>query len=239
MRHLRRYGAGLLFLAWSLTAAAATPPGVQLFTVLDRAVVAVGEPFEVRIVAYLPAGAPAFEAAFRAGRFAAPFDGLALIRRDLLPVRERPTAAGTVRVLTLRYTLRARRAGRVQIPAFRVPGGMPALDTPPRVLHAYQVTPSFYAARWAVVPVVAEAPASEAGRVIRRTGSAFLAAPDAFVTGYHVVMGAHRVWLTLPGGRRIRVKKAWAVDPVRDVVVLYVDPAEVRQAGLKPLRLAP
>ena len=246
-RTLRKTTSRLLGLVLFLTVPTtvrATPGTAQVFSVLDRKVVTVGEVFVLRVEAYVTSGTAEegarFEQAFREGRFAGPLSDVMLVRDEMLPLRFRTTGAGAaVLVMTRRFELRARHTGSLTVPSFEVRAGGQVFATAPRVMHAYRVTPAFFAAREAVVPVVTEARDPAAGRAILRTGSAFLVASDAFLTGYHVIMDARRVWLTLPDGRRLRIKKAWAVDPVRDVAVLYVDPGAVRRAGLVPLRLAP
>src|SRR5690606_13295318 len=88
-----------------------------------------------------------------------------------------------------------------------------------------------------IVPLVSEA--AEPGFRYRRIGSAFLIAPDVLATSFHTVIDAEAITVVLPDGQRLRVRKAWALDPVRDVALLYIDPKRAAQAGMQPLPLAP
>ncbi|MDX1419983.1 MAG: serine protease [Rubricoccaceae bacterium] len=144
--------------------------------------------------------------------------------------------AGTqVYELSRRFTLVPRRVGALTIPAVTIALADTAFATAPQVVHAYRPYEA-QAAQRSVVPLVVE------GRVgtqrVQRVGSGFFMAEDALVTAYHVVLGAERVRLQLPGGRHVTTTRAWAVDPERDVAVLWVDPRAVEAAGVRPLELA-
>ncbi len=233
----------LLWLAVPLpVGAAAAPPdgaGVQIFSTVAHATVAVGAPLVMRVEVYAASGTAAqLEAAFRAGGFDAEPDGLELVSREATPARWQRSADGaSVLVVTGRFVLRALRTGALTVPAFRMHYEGQTYAARAHRLLGYRLETGFFAARRAVVPVEVEVNDYERRKIYLRNGSAFLVAPDAFITSYHVVMDADRVRLTLPGGKQIAVKKVWAVDPVRDVVVLYVDPKQTQKAGMEPLPL--
>lgn len=235
--------ASLLWLgAWVPVEAPRASPGeagVQIFSVVERTAVAVGAPLVMRVEVYAASGTKArLEEAFRHGAFAGGLDGLELLSREDAPARRRTDAdGGSVLVVTGRFVLRALRAGALTTPAFEVRYEGRTYAARTHHILAYRVTPRIFSARQAVVSIDAEVHDPDQERIYLRNGSAFLVAPDAFITSYHVVMDADRVRLTLPGGKRLSIKKVWAVDPVRDVVVLYVDPKETRRAGMEPLPL--
>src|SRR5690606_17539068 len=132
--------------------------------------------------------------------------------------------AGTrVFELSRRFVLRPLRAGALVIPSVpvEVPGA--GFATAAQPLRAYAAGAAGTARR-SVVPLVAEGRVR--GQVVQRIGSGFFVAEDALVTAYHVVLGAERVRLRLPDGRRVTTGRAWAVDPVRG-----------RAAGIRPLVL--
>ena len=217
---------------------------LQLFSATSRSVVGRGTAFAFEVEAYaspLSLGdAHRVAAAFEA----AAFDGLPpeieVMRRE--PVRQRlqPTEAGPpVLVLSRRFVLRASAEGAVEVPPFRVEVGETALATAPHPIAVYEVSPAFFRASRSVLPVVAERVTDGSKRIYTRTGSAFLVAPDALVTSLHVVLDAEAVYAMLPSGRRIRLGRAWTVDPARDVAVLYLDPKRTSAERLEPLPLAP
>ena len=209
------------------------PLPLQLFAAPERWVVAVGQSFGYRVEAVaLPSdaeGEAALVAAFRAVTL--PDGAFEVVRAESLTVR-RDDATGAVE-LARAFTLRARAAGALTLPsvALRVPGAR-TWATRPQTLHAYRSEAAIYLAAASVVPVVAE------GRGVQRRGSAFLVGDDALVTAFHVVQGARAVRVLLPDGRRLTTRRAWALDPARDVAVLYLDPGAVRRAGLHALPLA-
>ena len=197
----------------------------------------VGAPLILQVDVYVsPARASVRVAeSIKAGRLTGPFGGVEVVRRASLPAR-RKEAAEDVMVLSEQFILRPLRGGPIEVPAFSFWVGAEQYTTSPHRAHAYSVDRSFFDTRYAIVPVLAQVRDEEARRIFRRNGTAFLVAPNAFVTSYHVVMDAPRVWLFLPNGRQLTVKKAWVVDPVHDVVVLAVDPKDTKE--LLPLRLA-
>ncbi len=216
---------------------------VQVFSKVSRVVVAVGVTFALEVEVYAsPASmeaAASIERAFMGAPYHAEAEGFELIR-------EESTASGFRQdvdqplVLVRRFMLRLGRAGLHQVPSFRFTVGGRAYATPERQVTGYAVEPGFMEAGKAIMPIVAER-----GHMawkqpgFMRVGSAFLIAPDALVTSLHVILDARRVWVTLPGGKRLSVRKAWAVDPERDIALLYVDPKAVARAGLVALSLAP
>ncbi len=233
----------VILLLWAGSARAQTemkPNGsmvVQTFSTLDRSVVAVRAPLILRVDVYVsPAeAAPDVSKSLAAGRFDGLFSGVEVVRREPLPIRS-DEPDGNVLVLSERFILRALRAGPIEVPAFAFEVGRETFATSPHRAHGYRVDQTFFDARYAVVPVLAETRDEHSRRIYRRNGSAFLVAPDAFVTSYHVVMDAPSVRLVLPNGRRIKTGRAWVVDPRRDVVVLAVNPKDTKD--LVPLKLA-
>lgn len=231
----------LAWLCWNMPARAgdvAAP--FHVFTVLDQRVVAAGAPFQFEVSLYAaPASATdeqAIRAAFEAGRFAADLKGIELVRTDT-SYAWRAGAEGTpVLELTRRFVLRATTPGVVHVPAYVYERGSTRVASAPRTVHVYALAQELFDARDAILPLVAHW--EENGREEVRTGSAFMVAPDAVVTSFHVIVDARRVVLTLPDGRTMRIRKAWALDPARDVAVLYVDPDRMAAAGVQPLPFA-
>lgn len=201
---------------------------LQAFSSLSRGVVAAGETFalEVEAVGALEGEAVVFDLADSEG-------ALEVVRvEEVEAIRGVFEGRGVV-VLGRRFVLRSRQAGRWAVPEVSVLVGAERAVTGPHTIHVYDGAAGVYAAARAVFPVVSE------GDGFQRIGSAFLIAEDAVVTAYHVVVGASRVRLQLPNGQRLTTRHAWALDPVRDVAVLRVDPEAVRRAGVAPLALAP
>ena len=237
--------AGLICLGlpMAVQAQALADPSLQVFSKVSRVVVAVGVTFVLEVEVYAsPASREAavgIERIFMGTAYNAEAEGFEL-------VREESTASGFQEgaerplVMVRRFTLRTHRSGRHRLPPFRFQVDGRVYATPERQVTGYTVDPGFMEAGKAVLPIVAERNRmawQQPGFL--RVGSAFLIAPDALVTSLHVIMDARRIWVRLPGGKRLSLRKAWAIDPVRDVAVLYVDPETVAEAGLVPLRLAP
>lgn len=199
----------------------------EVFSHLSRPVVAVGDTLSL-VVDVL--AAPTSEAALAVlvdafGRAPAPA-AESLVEAGASGVTMRRT--GRVVELSRRFTLRAGRAGATAVPAV---GIAPGLASRPHTVTAYTRSPA--AASVGHVRVEGQA----RGEGFTRTGTAFLVAPGALVTAYHVVAGARRVTVQGPSGRPLRIRGVWALDPVRDVAVLAVDPADARAAGLSSLPL--
>lgn len=212
---------------------------LQLFTQMDRRVVAVGEtvPFTVEGLA-VPAtdeAAHALIAAFSRLAFPrgihASFD---VVRAEDPIVRRRENEP--VYELSRRFLLRPLQDGEQTIPSLPVVLDGAVYQTRPQTLRVYTSQEGLAAAQRSVVPLVAES--ARNGRLLRRIGSGFFLAEDALVTAYHVVLDANVVRLTLPDGRRVSTDRVWAIDPARDVAVLYVSPRSVERAGVEPLRLS-
>ncbi len=226
--HMRIATLALVLLAMT-TAGAARTLTPHVLTTLSREAVAVGETFALEVEALV--GADGDEAALVRG-LGAPLPevrGIEVVRDEGVRV----TTLEGARLLTRRLLLRALTEGALTMPGLSLTLDGATVHTEPYRIVAYRPTSDFYEATRAVLPVAAE------GDGFVRLGSAFLVEEDALVTAYHVVVGADRVRVHLPNGRRVTVKEVWAVDPVRDVAVLRVDPRAVRRAGLSPLTLAP
>ena len=163
------------------------------------------------------------------------------IQRDFsLQRAEEPGArrrAGTrIFELSRQFVLQPKHPGVLTIPPVALLLGGDTLRTRAHTLHVYQPDATLEEARRAVVPLIAET--LQGATATRRIGSGFFIAEDALVTAYHVVLDADHVRLQLPDGRRITTNRAWAIDPVRDVAVLYVNPEAVHRAGVTSLTLA-
>lgn len=219
-------------------------PVAHFFGSLERTVVASGAPVVMEVEGYLLVTSPddvaAMTAAFEQATLDGPADGITVVRREDRPVRRMTLVDGPeVAVFSTRFILRTERTGRLDVPPFAVRFGGRVYRVMVPALQVYELDPGFFSVRQAVVPVQVQARDATTGRRLHRIGTAFLAAPDALVTGYHVVMDAERVEVTLPDGRTQRLDRAWAVDPIRDVVVLYVNPKLTRAANMQPLSMAP
>ncbi len=233
------------FLLFSCTASAgprfSDEPTLQIFAALDQSIVALGEPFVLTVeVYYTPKGQAETEAvslAFEQAELCVNEAVFEVLRRDRSPVHHALVEGTPVTRFSERFILRAHRTGKLTLPEYRLQLGsrtyMPAVPS----LSVYQVDREFFRRSQAIMQVIAEAP--RGSRVPDRTGTAFLVGPDAAVTSFHVIMDAERVQLRLPDGKSIWTRKAWVLDPSRDIAVLYVDPDEVKWAGLPILELAP
>lgn len=239
----RALAAALFALALGPVAAAAPPTGgpsdpyrAHLFSRVDRAAVPVGGLVEWSVEAL---GAPvsasardalvaAFEALDPAG------SGLEEVRRTDVLTR----VTGDVIELQRRFVFRVTDPALDAFPAVALPLGRGhRLASRAHPLHIYRPSAALDAAVRSVVALEVEGRAGDAP--FTRTGSAFLAGPDALVTAFHVVAGARRIVARLPDGRTVRLRRVWALDPARDVAVLQIDPDAARTAGLHPLVLAP
>ena len=213
---------------------------VQLFSAPAARVVAVGEElrFDVHGVA-VPRGADAAERLVHAlQRMAFPSG----INEDFQVVEATPTtilrrADTEILDFSRRFTLRARHSGWLTVPAVVVP-----LDDGSETTHVHKRFSPTVRMRLCPAPAKTFSPlvahARIGRRVVERIGSGFLIGPDALVTAYHVVIGADRVRVRLPGGESITTNKVWAMDPVRDVAILHVDPESILRAQLVPLQLS-
>ncbi len=224
-----RVGIGVIALLVASLAQAAPPPSVQVFSTINRAVVAVGETFVLEVEAVVGTAA-GDEVRFKLGELDGQFE---VVRSEVTGPAFGTFEGQAMTVVGSRFVLRALETGRLDVPAVTVRAGALHAETQPHTLHVYDDASGFYAAPRAVFPIVAE------GDGFQRIGSAFLIAEDAVVTAYHVVVGTGRVRIQLPDGQRVTTRKVWALDPVRDVAILELDPEAVRRAGVTPLPLAP
>ncbi|MEM6647615.1 MAG: trypsin-like peptidase domain-containing protein [Bacteroidota bacterium] len=149
---------------------------------------------------------------------------------------QKQTPAGRLWLGEQTYSFRATAPGPIKTPTWRLSVG--DAHTTVSSLTGLAYAPDAAVRRAAVLPIVAERQTETMGRSIRRSGSAFAVGPDALVTSFHVVGGAHKVWITLPNGRRITTRRAWVVDPDRDVIVLHVGGDALEKAGVEPLVMA-
>ena len=207
----------------------AASPGVEVFTSIDRRALAVG--------GYLLLDVELLRAGDDAGPLREALDGVRLPETDAFDLVRAPAASAKVTDGVVeaqrRFVLRARRAGAAAVPAPRVELDGRELAAPTHAVRVFEAPPREAFA--SVVPIVAQG--REGETTFRRTGTAFLAAPDALVTAYHVVAGANRVLVRLPSGRTVRLRRVLALDPARDVAVLHIDPRHAE--GLPVLAFAP
>ncbi len=213
---------------------------LQLFSMPESHVVSVGEEwrFEVQGVAAPRDEEALNELVIALRRMAFPGEinaNFQVVEASTPTVRR--TADSNIIEFYRHFTLKATRTGRLIIPAVVVPLDGSEARTRPREIRAYRENEDLARAHQNVVPVVAEGRVGR--RELRRIGSGFLIADDALVTAYHVVIGSDRVRIRLPNGRSVTTNKAWAIDPVRDVAVLRIDPETMTDAGLSPLQLSP
>jgi len=218
---------GGLLLLLAPFAQAATGGGAQVFSSVSRDVVGVGETFMLDVDVVLASA----EQEVTIG--VAEEGAIELLRAEPVEALRGTMGETDVAVLSRRFVLRPLREGVLAVPSVVVHVDGTRATTPSHEIRAYGNADGFYRATESVLPVVAE------GDSFVRIGSAFLVAEDALVTAYHVVVGTDRVRVQLPNGKRVTTRKVWAVDPVRDVAVLHIEPREVRRAGMTPLALAP
>ena len=234
--------AAVLALAAALPSAAQDRLALQLFSTVDREAVAEGEPLWLTVEALaVPADARA------AGALVAAFDGWDLARQlgDGFEVvqaeADAPRVTGGAVELRRRVRVRVPGGAVAEVPALRLDvaldGRTVSRATRPHPVRVFRAGRGVDLAARSVVSVTAEGALD--GVAFERRGSAFAVGGDALVTAYHVVVGARRVRVRLPDGREVRLGRAWALDPERDVAVLYLDAETARGAGLRPLAVAP
>lgn len=221
---------GGVLLALVPLAQAADAPRVQVFSSISRDIVAVGETFMLEAEAIVTA---ADECDSVSMEVEVEGSGFEIVRTEPIQAERGTVADVSLAVLTRRFTLRPLHEGTLAVPTVIVRAGPVQTTTQPRTLRVYTGAERFYESARSVLPVVAE------GDGFTRIGSAFLVADDALVTAYHVVVGTDRVRVQLPNGKRLTTTKVWAIDPVRDIVVLHVDAQAMRRADVAPLALAP
>ncbi|MEL6614292.1 MAG: trypsin-like peptidase domain-containing protein [Bacteroidota bacterium] len=202
-------------------------PEAVIFSSLDRRAVEVGGLVEFSVEVLAPMSAAATGDRWEAALGAA----LLTESADVTLVRAWPVARrdgdGVVE-LQRRFVLRVLREGALRIPAMTVG----PLATRPQTLRGFAAWPE---GTESVVPIVAQGRSGQS--TFRRTGTAWLAAPDALVTAYHVVVGASKVRVALPSGRTASVRRVWSLDPERDIAVLHIEPDETE--GMRALVIAP
>ncbi|MEM1093143.1 MAG: trypsin-like peptidase domain-containing protein [Bacteroidota bacterium] len=202
--------------------------------------VAVGETFTVAIEVYAQThrahDVTRLHAALDAASFGGEGTNTAYVTAQEPMGWQKQSTAGRLWLGERTYTFRATAAGPIKTPTWKLTVGNEEVTVPS--LHGLAYAPGNEAQKSAIVPIVAERPTETEGRFVRRSGSAFAVGPDALVTSFHVVGGAHKVWITLPNGRRITTRRAWVVDPDRDVVILHVGGNALEKAGIEPLQMA-
>ncbi|MDX1741323.1 MAG: S1C family serine protease, partial [Rhodothermales bacterium] len=215
----------------------------QMFGRLNKSVVSVGEPFVYEIEVYATVDgalqADALREAVDSITLPVGADPLRLVRIEPVEASMEPALDGMlVARITRRFVFRADAEGVISIPT-------PKLDWAGRrrapvasTITAYRTADSFHDVARGIVPIFVERKDAFRQRTFHRTGSGFFIRHDALVTSFHVVAEADRVHVLLPDGTRIESRDMWSVDPIRDVVVLHVDPNKVRAAGIDPLALA-
>jgi S1-C subfamily serine protease/Tfp pilus assembly protein PilF len=220
---------------------------LQVFSSINRRVVAVGEPVLLEVEAWVtPASAEGIRPVEAALAALTPHplpEGMELLRAESVVVTEHSLPQDRpVWMLRRRFVFRLHQPGEAVIPSMQLLVGTAAYATRPHVLQVYPLDPDFFALPRGIVPVAAEVRISLERGVehrLQRIGTAFLVAPDRLLTSYHVVQDARQVHITLPDGRRHTLHQAWVLDPYHDVAVLYLDPETVARTGLRPLSLAP
>ncbi|MFV1979735.1 MAG: trypsin-like peptidase domain-containing protein, partial [Rhodothermia bacterium] len=239
-----KYSAMLAFVLGVVSTPGESYAQLHFLSSLDRNVAAVGESFvltvELLATPTSDEDLDRYRQAFASIDLELPDTDLELVRS--LRSRERMSFVEPHEVLQLtrKYVLKARRPGRVEVPPIVLPLAGDRYQAGLHDLLAYGRDGSLKQVRRSILPLTVESDIGDNG--LRRFvgyGSSFLVAEDALVTAFHVVVNARKIHVTLPNGRRLSLKKVWAVDPGRDVVVLKIDPDEIRKAGLTPLQIEP
>ncbi|MEM6325824.1 MAG: trypsin-like peptidase domain-containing protein [Bacteroidota bacterium] len=229
----------LLLLGALPLAAQGNPGRAEVFSTLDRRAAEVGGLVELNVeILAVPRSRSHGESLAAALGSAAPGATEAVEVVRAWPVSHRWRE--DVLEIQRRYVLRVRQTGEIEVPAVVMDvredeRRTVRLATRPQALRGFAAWPREQMR--SVVPIVAEG--REGERRFRRTGSAWLAAPDALVTAYHVVVGAGRVRAQLPSGRTVSLGRVWSLDPERDIAVLRIDPRETARAEMQALVIAP
>ena len=231
---------GLLLVGFSSEAGAQA----HFTSSIDRSVAAVGESFLLTLELIASPDSDAERDSIRAAlarlELEVPADDVTIVRSLRPRMTQSSLLEQTVAIATRKFILKAGRPGRVEIPPINLDLPSGRMTAGSHDLMAYSLQRPFTTAKRAVLPLVVESKIGDDG--LRRFigyGSSFLIAEDALVTAYHVIVNAEKVLTTLPNGKQLSIKKIWAVDPLRDIAVLHVDPDEVKKAGLTPLEVAP
>jgi tetratricopeptide (TPR) repeat protein len=223
-------------------------PTLQLFSSVDRSTAAVGESFvlEVEFLASPENEEEIAElkAAFHAASLEVKETGLTILR-ERPAVYEQTTvrfgaAHGDVPVMSLRrrFVLRGHAEGALRTPPFTVTFRNVEYSTESHTVAFYRLAGESETIRRSVLPIVSETALDAQNQRVQRIGSGFIVGSNLLVTSYHVVVNAARIRAQMPDGRRVNIKRMWAVDPVRDVAVLYISPRLVEKYDLAPLSLA-
>ena len=233
----------LSLLAIMADARAAEPGQVHLFARLNKPVVAVGEPFVYEVEAY-----GIVEDAVAVDEFKAAFDyvsphpdlgTLKLVRIEPTVASFEPSEGGTVVArLSRRFVFKTASDGVAALPELSLEWDGRRYRTAAAAVTAYRTSDSFHAAAQAIVPIVVERKDAARRKSYHRTGTGFFIRNDALITSFHVVAEARSVDILLPDGSRVKSRQIWSIDPIRDVVVLHVDPVRTAAAGITPLSLA-
>lgn len=215
---------------------------VRLESRLSEEVVSTGDVMRLRITAYVTTpreeSAYRFEEAFLEGALDSSATVALLRERGVHRMRE-AAQQDSLWIYRRTFLVYGREQGTFNTPVFRMEWEGSERSTPPHELTVYQLDPSFAERQRSILPVLAEVRSEKSSRVFRRWGTGFLVAPDAFLTSLHVLLGARNYFVQLPGGEQVEILDVWAVDPVRDLALLAIDPEAVRRARLEPLMFAP
>jgi len=213
---------------------------LEAFARMTPTTVAVGETFTVAIEVYAQThGArdvTRLHAALEEAGFAEDGANAVYVSAHEPMGWQKQTSAGRLWLGERTYTFRATAAGPVKTPTWELAIGEEHATV--SSLHGLAYAPAPAVQQAAILPIVAERSTEIPGRFVRRSGSAFAVGPNALVTSFHVVGGAHKVWITLPNGRRITTRRAWVVDPDRDVVILHIGGNALEKARVEPLQMA-
>lgn len=214
---------------------------LQLFGIVDQYTVALGEPFQFKVELYSsPPSKSAYkllEHEFEAGTLLFNEEDIEFVRSEGIEVHSVFVDGLSVTKFSENYVLRARRTGSITLLGYEMEYEGQKYSVSMQQLEVFHVEPAFFRGSRSILPIWAEA--RNGSRIPDRTGTAFLIGPDAVMTSFHVVMDAHRVRLQFPNDEIITTKKAWVLDPVRDIAILYVEPKKVESFRLPYLELAP
>lgn len=210
---------------------------------VDRKVAAVGESFLVTVEATATQVAEAefdtLKSVFERVRLDVDPADFEVIRNLRLRAERTEVGAFDVLHLTRRFIVRARRPGPQEIASDALRVGAREYSAGTQKMMVYSRSVPINAAKRSILPLIVETPIETRPEHFIGYGSSFLIAEDALVTAYHVVVNAKSIKTQLPNGKKLTLKKAWAIDPLRDVAILEIDREEVRKSGLKPLEIAP
>lgn len=221
-----------------------TTPDVQLRAEADRSMMFPGDTLRVELSAYILA-TRAREAVSMGWLLSDvstedPTGPLRQVDASRPQSRVGQSVAGTVVYrFTRTYTYVAESTGTATAGPWRLPNHGRAVEAPAiSVDVAPRPTFDMSLAR-AVLPVTAELHSSSGTTLLRRDGHAVIVAGSAVLTSWHIIRNASVVRVELPSGRQVRVNRGWAVDPERDLALLFIDPALVLEEDIVPIPMAP